>query len=328
MFGLGDQASASETVSTSASVSNSQTIELLQSSTSLSSASDIKDPSVVKEDENVNIMNENALLPSTSSMGTDSDNADASIDQIEVYVVRKGDSVADIAKMFDVSTNTILWANDLKKGEKLTEGDTLIILPVSGVKHVVKKGDTLKTIAKKYGVDVFDITSFNNIDLEKGLSVGDELVIPGAEIQSAPVVTISKKKGTLPAYNDRGIKSSTGYFIKPIPCALSQGRHDRYAVDLSCHGSGTPIKAAASGKVIFAKIGWNGAFGNLVIIDHPNGMRTYYGHQKSLNVSVGQQVEQGQVIGYVGSTGRSTGPHLHFEVRGGWNPGFDNSWAQ
>ncbi len=115
---------------------------------------------------------------------------------------------------------------------------------------------------------------------------------------------------------------------------MSQPRHDRFAVDLACP-IGTPIRAAASGTVKFALEGWNGAFGNLVIIDHPNGAVSYYAHIKpgGIAVTTGEHVTQGQIIGYVGSTGRSTGPHLHFEVRGtaGQNPGFDYSgsaWKQ
>jgi murein DD-endopeptidase MepM/ murein hydrolase activator NlpD len=123
------------------------------------------------------------------------------------------------------------------------------------------------------------------------------------------------------------------YFIKPVPCPLSQGRHDTYAVDMSCHTAGTPIKAAASGVVVRASEGWSGGYGNLVVIQHPNGMITFYAHMLngSMKVSVGEHVTQGQVIGNVGSTGRSTGPHLHFEVRNGRNPGFDKTgtaWKQ
>lgn len=86
-----------------------------------------------------------------------------------------------------------------------------------------------------------------------------------------------------------------------------------------------PVKAAASGTVKFAKTGWNGAFGNLVVIAHANGTQTFYAHLSKISVSIGQEVNQGSIIGNVGSTGRSTGPHLHFEVRGAYNPGFDTS---
>ncbi len=310
---------------------NSQNMTLLQSSVSLALAVDTKkNPEIIKNDAQVNVVSENALLPATSAVGADSEEADMTAEDINIYVVRAGDTYEGIAKMFDVSVNTILWANDLKKGDKLVPDSILIILPTSGVKHTVLKGQTLKTIAKLYDVDVSDITSFNDISIDADLNVGDELIIPGAEIKS--IVSQPKKikqGGHLPSLRDKDSqRSSAGYFIKPIPCELTQGRHDRTAVDISCHVSGTPIKAAASGRVILAKYGKNGGFGNVVMIQHPNGMQTLYAHQSKLNVSVGDQVSQGQIIGFVGSTGHSTGPHLHFEVEGGWNPGFDNSWAR
>ena len=114
---------------------------------------------------------------------------------------------------------------------------------------------------------------------------------------------------------------------------MTQGRHDHYAVDLSCHVQGTPIYAAASGTVLFARYGWNGGYGNLIILQHPNGTKTFYAHiePNGIVVTTGDSVEQGQVIGHVGETGHAFGPHLHFEVRGGGNPGFDYSgsaWKQ
>ncbi|MCX6754969.1 MAG: peptidoglycan DD-metalloendopeptidase family protein [Candidatus Nomurabacteria bacterium] len=302
----------------------------LEANISAISVVDSKDKNSIKADTDVNILSDNALLPATSAMGTSSDEADLSADQISVYVVRKGDTVADIAKMFDISANTIVWANDLKKGATPVEGDVWLIPPVSGVVHVVTKGQTLKGIAKLYGVEVEDITSFNDIG-ENGIAVGDELVIPGAEVKGS--VSTSKKVkqgGRLPSNKNKSqMRSSEGYFVNPLPgCDTTQGRHDGTAVDLSCHVAGTPIHAAAAGRVIFARNGKNGGFGNLVIIQHPNGMQTYYAHQSKLNVSIGDNVYQGQVIGYVGNTGHSFGNHLHFEVRGGWNPGWDRSWVK
>ncbi|MDQ3245031.1 MAG: peptidoglycan DD-metalloendopeptidase family protein [bacterium] len=277
----------------------------------------------IDENEKIDISN-NALVPATSGQSKSSNETEFDFDQISVYVVRSGDTIAQIADLFDVSPNTIIWANDLKKGEKLKKDETLIILPVSGVKHTVLKGQTLKGIAKLYKINVADITSYNNIDEDQKLVVGAEIILPGAEIE---VETIAPKKKTTSYYADNSKSSSGGYFIKPIPCGLTQNKHDKYAVDMSC-GAGTPIKAAASGKILFAKYGWNGAFGNLIIIAHPNGTQTFYAHQSKLAVSQGDNVAQGQIIGYVGNTGRSTGPHLHFEVRGAKNPGFDNSWAK
>jgi LysM repeat protein len=316
-------------------ISNSQNMSILEAN--VSGLIDNK-KETIDESVPVNISGD-ALSVSAgpSIVSGDTEDPDASYEEISIYVVRPGDTVQSIAKLFKVSTNTILWTNDLKKGEKLTVGDTLIILPVDGVKHTVKKGDTIKNIAKLYDVSVGDIYSFNDLDEKSVLKVGDEIIIPGAELKEPEKKTVVTKKpkntniksgGSLPNnYYTADNSNNTGGFIKPIPCRLTQGKHDRYAVDMSCGKSGTPIVAAASGKVIFAKYGWNGAFGNLVIIAHPNGTQTFYAHQSKIAVSVGDQVKQGEIIGYVGNTGRSTGPHLHFEVRGAKNPGFDNSWA-
>ena len=117
------------------------------------------------------------------------------------------------------------------------------------------------------------------------------------------------------------VQNLAGYYIDPVPgYRLSQGIHDNNAVDLAI-AKGTPIHAAAFGRVIFARYGYNGGFGNVVIIDHANGTQTLYAHQSKLATKAGDEVYQGQVIGYVGSTGHSTGPHLHFEVHGAQNPG-------
>ncbi|MCX6757469.1 MAG: peptidoglycan DD-metalloendopeptidase family protein [Candidatus Nomurabacteria bacterium] len=326
-LGLNTEVFASDSVSDN--TNSSQNTALESKISPMSIVTDSKDKNSVKLGEEVNI-NNNSLVPNTSAMGQNSDQADTSADEIGVYVVRKGDKIADIAKMFDISVNTIDWANERKKGAPLVEGELLLIPPVSGVIHVVAKNQTLKGIAKLYGVDIEDITSFNDIG-DKGILVGDELVIPGAEVPNS--VSQSKKVkqgGRLPSNKNKSqMRSSEGYFVNPLPgCDTTQGIHDGTAVDLSCHVAGTPIHAAAAGRVIFARYGKNGGFGNLVIISHPNGMQTYYAHQSKLNVSIGDNVYQGQVIGFVGNTGHSFGNHLHFEVRGGWNPGWDKSWAK
>lgn len=349
LFGFGDSGAEVEE-NTNISGQNSQNLDLLQANVSSSivledkSSKDEQD-SQIDETKDVNIVADSALLPNVSPWGalTGKDGSYSSEDII-IYVVRKGDTVPSVAKLFGVTNNTILWANGLKAGEKLKEGDTLIILPVSGVKHVVTKGQTLKSIAKSYKVDVQDIIDFNNLDEDKKLVVGDEFIVPGADVE---IQTIAPKKttntnvanntpstntttgGTFPSTVPSGERSSEGYYIRPLKCGIqTQGRHDKYAVDMSCGKVGTPIYASAEGKVIFAKYGWNGAFGNLIILAHPNGTQTFYAHQSKFAVSVGDYVAQNQIIGYVGNTGRSTGPHLHFEVRGAKNPGFDNSWAK
>jgi len=234
--------------------------------------------------------------------------------------------------MFGVSVDTILWANDMKKGDKLTPGDVLLILPVSGIEYTVKAKDSLQSIAKFYKVDVNDIIQNNDITLDTPLNVGDTLIIPNAEEspESGTPITpkdLSKSKAKDKLYYEQHpVQNLAGYYIDPVPgYRLSQSIHDNNAVDLAVP-KGTPIHAAAAGRVILARYGYNGGFGNVVIINHSNGTQTLYAHQSKLATQTGAEVYQGQVIGYVGSTGHSTGPHLHFEVHGARNPGADDSW--
>jgi murein DD-endopeptidase MepM/ murein hydrolase activator NlpD len=202
-------------------------------------------------------------------------------------------------------------------------GDTLIILPVSGVERKVVRGDTLKSLAKKYGADADEIATFNGLDSSAPLEVGSTIIIPGGEL-SVPAAVKSGSSGRVikePLHGAGGV-ILPGYFINPVPGAvITQGLHGWNGVDLGAV-RGTPIYAAADGVVIIARSngGWNGGYGNYVVITHNNGSQTLYSHMRSAVVGFGQMVSQGQLIGYVGATGLATGPHLHFEVRGAANP--------
>lgn len=231
--------------------------------------------------------------------------------QISVYIVRKGDTVSSVAEMFGVSANTIVWANDLKS-KVLREGQELVILPISGVRHTVRSGDTLQSLATKYKADLDDILTYNGLTATSKLAVGDVVIIPDGVI-STTQTAITNQTGQ--------VKVSSGYFIRPISGGRkSQGIHGYNGVDIAAQ-TGTPIMAAAGGVVIIAKTaGYNGGYGLYVAIKHSNGTQTVYAHMSRVNVSVGQYVEQGQVIGAVGNSGRSTGPHIHFEIRGARNP--------
>ena len=195
-----------------------------------------------------------------------------------------------------------------------------MILPISGVKHIVLKGQTLKGIAKKYNVDVGDIASFNGIAPNAQLALGDELIIPDAEMINTDAPTKTKTNNPINIAKT-ALKTLVGYFINPVPGykRVSQRLHGKNGVDLAAP-TGTKIVAAASGTVLLARNGYNGGYGNMVIIKHPNGTQTLYGHQSKIATKTGTQVSQGEIIGYVGSTGHSTGPHLHFEVHGAKNP--------
>lgn len=259
-----------------------------------------------------------AVLSESGPMGTLADVKDnvPPSDLISVYTIHKGDKIEDVAKMFNVSANTIRWANDLKKGVALKEGDNLIILPVTGIQYTVKKGDTIKSIAKKYSGDAEEIILYNDLDPAGALVAGDTLIIPDGEMGTT---IIPGKPGTKPGRYTG--PSYAGYYMRPIAGGQrSQGIHGNNAVDLAAP-NGTPIYASASGKVIIAKSsGYNGGYGEYVVISHSNGTQTLYGHMSTVLVVSGQSVDKGDVIGKVGSTGRSTGNHVHFEIRGASNP--------
>ena len=251
-------------------------------------------------------------------------------DRISVYVVRPGDTISEIATMFGVSINTIIWANNLSSARDVHPGDTLIILPVSGTEHTVVKGDTLKSIAKKYGGDETEIAQYNGLSSTDSLVLGSTIIIPGGEI-ARPVVRSSGVtttrhtvlRGTVyePYLGGSG-PALSGYYGNPVPNGIiTQGIHGWNAVDVGA-ARGTPIYAAAEGVVIIARNNgaWNGGYGNYVVISHPNDTQTLYAHMTHPAVSSGETVSKGQLIGYVGMTGMTTGPHVHFEVRGAANP--------
>jgi len=288
---------------------NSQNVALLQAALN-------PDPNPAKGGGSVTIADGSALVSDNGPLGTRGDTAIVpKPEQISVYVVREGDSLSQIAKLFGVTTDTIIWANDIGRGGIIHTGQTLVILPVSGIQHTVKSGDTLLSISKKYGVDTEEIISFNEIHDGHILAVGDTIIVPDGKVQNAYSSTSdgSIVRGT-------SAPSISGYYSAPVSkYKKSQGLHGYNAVDLAAP-LGTPVLASASGDIIISRTGWNGGYGNYVVISHSNGTQTVYAHNSKNIVYAGQSVVQGQVIGYVGSTGRSTGPHVHFEVRGAKNP--------
>lgn len=239
-------------------------------------------------------------------------------DIISIYEVKKGDTIQDVARLFDVSVNTIMWANNLKS-RTITKGDTLIILPITGIKHTVKKGDTIISIAKKYRADGEDVASYNGIAVGSALSIGDTVIVPDGEIE---VTVAAKPKAKKPRIiNSYANSAPSGFFTRPVSGGRrSQGIHGYNGIDLAS-SIGTLVYAAAGGRIIAAKgSGYNGGYGKMVIIAHDKGIQTVYAHLNIVYVAVGQTVGQGDTIGEMGNTGKSTGPHLHFEVRGAKNP--------
>jgi LysM repeat protein len=293
---------------------DAQSVPLLRAATNI-------DPNPAKGGGDI-IIEDGALVPGGEISDDDSMvNTRTGNGEISVYVVREADTLSQIADMFDVSANTILWANEIKKASLIRPGDALVILPITGISHVVKKGDTISTIAKKYEGDVEEILSYNQLASADDVSIGDTIVIPGGAVEQVTVTT----KSSTPTRTSGGAAVATGGgssgYINPVPGAVrSQGIHGYNGVDLAAP-NGTPVRAAASGDVIVSKSsGWNGGYGQYIVVKHDNGTQTLYAHLSSNNVGVGQSVSVGQVIGGVGNTGRSTGNHVHFEVRGARNP--------
>ncbi len=298
---------------------NSQNIAFLESTLSLDS-----DKSVGGGDIN---MSDTAFLPEVSPSGqtiAEIESAERH-GKVSLYVVRQGDTLPQIAKLFDVTVNTIVWANDLSRKDALRTGQTLVILPVDGIQHTVQKGETLRGIAKKYKGDIDDIVDFNGLAKNSVLAVGDTVIIPdGVEVAvETPKGTPTKKDAPKTARSRMIAKypSYEGYYTHPFPTFnyKSQKIHGFNGVDLAGK-TGEPILAAAEGVVVISRTGRNGGYGKYIIIEHPNGTQTLYGHMNALYVAEGARVEKGQTIGENGNTGRSTGAHLHFEVRGAKNP--------
>lgn len=257
-----------------------------------------------------------ALVPDSYLAANITEISNKNNGKISVYEVREGDTLSQIAEMFDVTVNTIRWANDFDG--PIVPGQTLVILPVAGLTHVVKSGGTIADIAEIYHADVREIALFNGIDVDTQLKPGDKIIVPNVD-------SIEKEDDHSHApVNYAGATQSTiasGYFKNPVPGAIiTQGVHGYNGIDFGAP-TGTKILAAASGKVITSKDGgWNGGYGSMIVISHSNGTQTLYSHLSKVSVSAGETVSVGDVIGYIGSTGRSTGPHLHFEVRGAKNP--------
>jgi len=233
------------------------------------------------------------------------------------YTVKPGDTISTIAFQFDISVNTILWENDLNAYSLIRPEDKLAILPVTGVSYKVARGDTLNKIANSFNVDGNTILEANKLTDASQLAQGQKLIIPGGRktyyaSQSAASYTglsaisdLLKPISALPAQGNKMNWPTTGYTITQY----FSWRHN--AVDIA-NKMGTPIYSADAGVIQYA--GWGNAYGNEIVIDHGGGKQTRYAHLSKIYVKVGEQVDKGETIGAMGSTGNSTGPHLHFEV--------------
>lgn len=285
---------------------------------------------IEKESPDFNLFQKNSLLavsppimvtPQVLGALAEASRFDEVEKEIVEYIVEPGDTLSGIANKFNISLETILWANNLSRSSSISSGKSLIILPVSGAIHHVQNGDTLSGIAKSYKAEKEEIIVFNNLSQRGDIYIGDILIIPG---------------GTMPLKTSpvRYTPLASSYFICPIgsPCNRTNRLHWYNAIDFSNGKCGEPIYASASGEVLKVKLtnsrskgAFNGA-GNHLTILHPNGVVTFYGHLLSSIVSPGDWVSQGQIIAFIGGqpgtpgAGNSTGCHVHFGVTGARNP--------
>ncbi len=237
--------------------------------------------------------------------------------QVLQYTVNSGDTVSGIASRFHISSDSILWANAKLQDnpDMLMIGQNLNIPPTTGVLTTVQQGDTVQALANRYKAKATDILNdvFNqdNHDLKSNppkLAVGNFIMVPGGSkpfVQAKAPTSVGKAPQVAP--------KGTTNFITPVGACLTQVFWARHSgVDLAAP-IGSPVYAADSGYA--AVVGWdNTGYGNMILLNHGNGYLTRYGHLSAFNVTPGQAVKKGQLIGRVGSTGHSTGPHLHFEI--------------
>jgi len=232
--------------------------------------------------------------------------------EITTYQVQAGDTVQSIAGRFGLQPTTIVWSNpEVEKAPDILRiGQELVILPVDGVYHTVAAGESLTAIAEKYKASVDAILNcpYNQLPEDSGLQVGTKLIVPGGT-KPYTARTVTTYVGPAPT-NAEG----TGQFRWPTGGVLTQGYwYAHRAIDIGAP-LGRAVVAADGGYISFA--GWTDiGYGYLVVVDHANGYQTYYAHLSDIYVVEGQAVSAGEVIGAVGSTGYSTGPHLHFEIR-------------
>ncbi|MBI4426311.1 MAG: peptidoglycan DD-metalloendopeptidase family protein [Candidatus Kerfeldbacteria bacterium] len=237
---------------------------------------------------------------------------------VVTYIIQGGDTIGGIANRFGVTQKTILAANKMSNADFIKPGQELLIPPITGVLHKVVKGDTIASIATKYKVEAQEILDFNHLADASAISVDQTIIVPGGEIPELPA-----ERPSLAAPGRPG-------FVGPIPGpapAIGGGRlnwptvgrrinqYFRYGhtgIDAEC-AYGNPLFAAREGTVS-AVVYQRWGYGYHIVINHGGGLQTLYGHASKIFVKPGQRVSRGQTIAMCGSTGRSSGTHVHFET--------------
>lgn len=237
-----------------------------------------------------------------------------SVPKNKIHTVKEGETLGVIAEQYNIDVDTLLGANE-NLGTDIHPGDQLIILPQKGVLYRADMGDTLWRIANTFQVDVAAIMAAND-KKDEDLAIGENLFIPGGKKIKEQERLLARAESPV----SRGGVSNR--FIWPTVGDVSSGYGYRWGrhhdgIDLA-NDIGTPIRAARSGRVTYS--GWSSGYGRLIMIEHDQGYTTFYGHLNESLVESGDYVKAGQSIAYMGNSGNSTGPHLHFEVRKNGTP--------
>jgi murein DD-endopeptidase MepM/ murein hydrolase activator NlpD len=255
--------------------------------------------------------------------------------KVITYSVQRGDTLFAVAKKFGLTPHTVYWSNPetlARNPDRLNVGTVLNILPVNGVYHVVSEGETIADLAQKYDVEPAALDNvWNDLTEGQSLTAGAALVIPGGNGGSAPWPLEETSIGGNSSSNDSSGAALCGAELSGEPGRrrfdwptderkisgwyFHDTRNPAHAgIDIDLN-TGDPVRAADGGIISFG--GWwvHGGYGNLVVVNHLNGWETWYAHLSKVKVVCGQQVRAGDIIGLGGSTGWSTGPHLHFEMR-------------
>lgn len=288
---------------------------------------------VVADLTKITLNKENLNIPSAETM---------------IHQVKPGETLSEIAEQYNLSMDTLFWANNVTANTPIKPGQELRILPFNGLLYTTTEKDTVAKLAKRFQVNESDILDLNKFP-NKTIPAGSEILIPRPVFSSSYLLGrggrdadyVTRKDFTNDVQesssgddtaatgregvdDDEVVEETVGSvndsWVHPAPGGIiTQGLHGSNAVDFGAP-VGTTVVAAGSGTVVNTDDGYNGGYGTIIEIEHNDGTRTLYSHLSTMLVNTGETVKAGQPIGYIGMTGRTTGPHLHFEIHGDHNP--------